>query len=482
MYIKYKILFFILIAIFNSNLLFANEKDCSICQDSVQLEGDSRIVECTKGHPIHEECLCHQLKVTEILSKDQAEEIKQNGVHCYGSEDQCSGFIELSKISEALGKSPELKDFLIRVESALIDSATDLPEQASSSQSPQSNEARIRSLKMKIGESFNLYCPNKKCNQVLSRVEGCNAATCEKCSTHFCYLCFKSNSIDGAHTCARKHSSGFWERRDGHTGKNLAPTEQYQEIQEYLITETNSGTGQSITRAVKKPYTYVDRYHWLIVRVQLERALQDESDPLIQKQAFMDLKPLLKENKMWPALASQDVQAWIDEITQEGSELDRKNQIALLQNEYIYQSTIHLDSPQNQIQAKIQKALQELGAPILTSLDQSRDPSITSDPEDILRRRRSILKINFFYFGSAVCKVISASCAAVGTVFLLCEPMNQDRPFLNEIQYLTHECRREIGTLCLLGAAYFLLKSDDLLLRYSTEVMVLRLNEIARLH
>ena len=89
----------------------------------------------------------------------------------------------------------------------------------------------------------------------------------------------------------------------------------------------------------------------------------------------------IKLNKMWPFPAHPVTEKWIrevrevNEVTEEPT-LDAKNQIALLQNEYIYQLQLAQTSPVEVTKSAaaasanlIKSALESKGAKALNSLD-----------------------------------------------------------------------------------------------------------------
>jgi hypothetical protein len=376
-----KYYFFIINLFIISNLWIGSislAANCTICGEEAQ--GTPSLV-CQAGHEIHGECIAHQMNSTEITSQEQAKEIREHGLRCYGNEEKCGEKISLSTAEDLLNESQELKDLKKRLSSA--ESCTDLDGSPCGTTSSSSNsglvvdlqDKNITQFKNKILEAFNLCCPNSECNGILAPVEGCNAATCESCTTKFCYLCLQRQAgFMASHAHARAHSGDYWEHRDGHTGLVPGRGQDYQEFEEYEVQENSFIHGKRIVK-LKKAYKYTDRYHWEIVREKLESLFEKENDPEVKEKAVKALEPFLKKNKMWPVPVGKNINEWVSELNGDLS-IDSNNRIALLQNELVYvtekqkHGLSEKAKSEDSVRVKsLNDALLNLNAPALRSLN-----------------------------------------------------------------------------------------------------------------
>ncbi|MFZ9595826.1 MAG: IBR domain-containing protein [Bdellovibrionia bacterium] len=436
---------------------YGSPEECAVClqktnENPPELTSENAQADficCSEGHPIHLDCLLHQAKNTEILSKTQAETITREGLPCYGLEGQCLGRISLQEAKARIGGSIELDQLKLRLESALslALSLNEEPSKASSS-TASSRETKLRSLKDKIEKALNLTCPNSRCAQILGEISGCNAAVCPACRTEFCYLCFKKASLisGGSHQCAQSHSLDYWENRDGHTGKQPNSAQEYQEVKESITHETDLNSGEIKTVLVKKPYTYRNRYHWLITRSQVDLALQSEPDGSVRQEALEWLKPLLNEHKLWPFPLGPSLESWVDQVRSESSNLDTKNQIALLQNEGIFQKTLPNSKIQSENLQSIQNALDLLHAPLLETLDYRIHTPVLPPVEN----RPPSFKYYLCHGAATIGKTVSTLAFSGATVFLFKEPQKCNRPHPSSVGYWHEEAGPLIGTACLL--------------------------------
>lgn len=441
---RFSFLFLMLLALGNPPQAFAgDEDDCSVCMSDTK--EDLAATQCSKNHKIHEDCLKHQVKAKEFKTKEEAEKVKREGLPCHGAGDKCKGKIFLQDVKGILGHTDEFKDFEKRLNSALssCNQESSLPplSPASGHLLEDPHAKKVLEFQSKVAEAFNLCCPN--CHGVLTpQVEGCYAATCEGCNSQFCFLCLKQQANStAAHGHVRGHSNDYWERRDGHTGRVPGAGQNYQEVEEYFVTETDPHTRQKRQVRVTRPYKYLDRYHWMIAREKLESLFQSEPDSSVREKALESLKPLLQKNKMWPLPLGLDTGRWIHEVQAKDSGLDQKNQIALLQNESIY---LNHQSEHAQSEALKQEslnradlvkaALMSLDAPILTSLDvnphqapvptqnQSVIPLIANHPDARVRALVADLQQNrpqFYAMGGNA-----------GRMYLIRDPENRVAPFV----------------------------------------------------
>jgi hypothetical protein len=346
-----RILFFTLLSILSGAPLLgfnpeASAGACTICSEVSPI---THTIRCSEGHEIDGGCLANQVHSTVVSTNQQAEQIMSQGLPCYGLDPkghQCKNHLPLQDVSQLLRQSIEgeevLKNLNKMLTSATSSSCMDESSQAEiGHETHESHKIKVRQFRDQVLETFNLCCPNGSCGGGLAQIEGCNAATCEKCGTKFCYLCLKPGADSTAvHAHARAHSGNYWEHRDAHTGLVPGAGQDYQELEVYEVTENNPQLGKRKVK-VKKPYTYTDRYHWLVARGKLEDLFQKETDSRIRNEALESLKPILKKNKIWPVPAGKEddtqMNAWAQEVLKDSS-LDSKNKISLLQNELVFQA------------------------------------------------------------------------------------------------------------------------------------------------
>jgi hypothetical protein len=86
---------------------------------------------------------------------------------------------------------------------------------------------------------------------------------------------------------------------------------------------------------VNRSYRYSDRYHWLLVRAQLETVFQNDRRPELWATAIGKLEPFLRQNRMWPLPTGRDIDEWINEVSAD-SHLTPAQRVALLQNELVF--------------------------------------------------------------------------------------------------------------------------------------------------
>jgi len=355
--------------------------NCTVCGE----EAGEGALKCSQksSNTKHEtccECVKHLANSIEITSEKQAREIQNHGLQCYGNGGKCSEKISMAEIEKISGWPQEFKNFTTKLNSATSSCNPAQPSAISSSSSVEDLKAkRVQEFQNQIQEAFNLKCP--KCHRILAPIEGCNAAIChpddQGCGARFCYLCLKKEgSAQANHAHAHAHSGDYWEHRDFHTGVD-PKGQRYQEYEKYQ----NGQEG--------KPYTHTHRYHWQIVREHLEAQFQQEQDPEVKERAVRSLEGFLKKNKMWPFPVGKELDAWVNEVSQDPS-LDERNRVALLQNELVYQEE---KKSKDGIKKKISRfffparsktldrvktlkgALLSLNAPILSSLDINGRPN-----------------------------------------------------------------------------------------------------------
>jgi hypothetical protein len=350
---------------------------CQVC--TVPLEPNEKFAQCKKGHVVDEECLKSQLGATHIGSKEEAERIKKDGLRCYGNSSKCQEGISFIDIQRILAGTSELTDFNRKLDAAcrpdVVGSGAAAPAQATP-ENPQ--EKRAREFRDHIAEAFNLCCPD--CKALLAPIEGCNAAYCE-CHSTFCFLCLnKQENPRVAHQHVLTHSGDYWEHRDGHTGQVPGVGQKYTEVHRYEVMEKNHTTQKMEKKIREIPFTYLDRYHWLLVRKKMQSIFEREKDPEVIRHALVRLMPMLKENKMWPIPFGKNTPDWINEVMADAS-IDERNKKVLFQNELIHQLDLSKNSrsqvikSQANARAEVLKAsLVSLNAPVLASLDVGQAP------------------------------------------------------------------------------------------------------------
>ena len=398
---------------------------CYVCGE----EGSSTI-QCGKpphgSHEGHQTCheLCKDCILNQMTSAigdgpSEVHKMHDQGFPCFGDDAQCQKRFTMEAVKHLLAGTRELKAFEKQLEAPQACHAESPPATSTRALTPELLEEKaILELRDQITEAFNLTCPNTSHHQkdkdtgepplpgILAPISGCNAANCETCNTAFCYLCLEPDARGDSHAHAKAHSGDYWEYRDGHTGLQVIRGEgqDFLEVEEYTVKETitNPRTGKKETRdvLVRRPYTYTDRYHWEIVISKLDQ-LFPEGLPLgAEKQVLAVLEPFLKKNKMWPFPVGKAPELWIEAVhdyftheiqsvndhpgLSEGErnkkiDLLKRNQIALLQNAFIFHHRIaeHEKSEPKKESARahaelIQAALISLNAPVLTSLDIDR--------------------------------------------------------------------------------------------------------------
>jgi hypothetical protein len=364
---------------------------CTICFEASPI---THTIRCSLGHEIDGECLANQVHSTVVSSHEQAQKIISQGFPCYGLDPKghlCKNRLPLTDVSKLLHQSAEGTEVLANLNKMLASatSSSCMEESSQAEIAHESHESKVRQFRDQVLEAFNMCCPNASCGGGLAQIEGCNAATCEKCETKFCYLCLKPGTDSTAvHAHARAHSGNYWEHRDAHTG--LVPEgRDYQEVEEYELTVKDPKRGQ-IRVKKERPYTYTDRYHWLIARGKLQDLFQKETDPGVRNQALESLKPILKKNKIWPMPAYHEAEGKMEAWTQlvlNDSSLDLKNKIALLQNELTYQHQLSAGAQSDATKAHalthvelLKAVLLSLNAPQLTSLDVDKNHTQLANP------------------------------------------------------------------------------------------------------
>jgi len=314
---------------------------CEVCSE---LAGDQAII-CSHDHA---ECaVCVRGQVEAFIENPAAlERLREVGLPCVHSELATHG-----TATRCLDREPWVK-----VRGLVSDGQLERIERTLAEFAASKDETTSSDLKDQIHDFFNLRCPRAECAGVLDAIEGCNAATCSACESRFCYLCLEAGATSVAvHAHARAHSGNYWENRDGHTGVRPVEGHPYSEVETYTTLDRDPHTDEMIEVLKSRPYTYTDRYHWLLVREKLEARV---TAPL-----HADLESFLRERKMWPMPAGQPTDGWITALPDSG--LDARSQVALLQNELIFQVRRgHAD------QAQILRAeLDRRGVPALLTLD-----------------------------------------------------------------------------------------------------------------
>ena len=263
--------------------------------------------------------------ITKLRVYEDIQKLREEGLPCLGNQCRCDQTFSLDEICSAL-QPEQIEALAQRLDAAFQPADSALIDQ------------EVQHLSRCMIDAFNLHCPNEGCGGILDKIEGCNAATCsnKECKARFCYLCLKPQEDGPAnHAHARQHSKDFWEKRPG----------------------------------------YTERYHWLLARKRLAFVFQQRVDPTVRKALLNAQHRMLKERKMWPFPAGIMSAKWIQEI-QSDRQLNPKERMALLQNEFIYQRQRGNSSNATQVEAEIRR----LGGKVLASLDVGDAGGINPQP------------------------------------------------------------------------------------------------------
>ncbi len=365
-----------------SDLVELHSTPCTVCLDQVldaelsdSASSTRNAISCDKGHRIHKECMGAQVDALPKVAS-----LVDEGLSCCGEE--CQERIPFKAVEGFLiDYKKNLLDRIAKENSTEEDSPS---KKMKTDESAEDQEVRI--LTEQIESAFNLSCPG--CRSTLDEVEGCNAVTCSnsQCNKKFCNLCLKPQVNDEeAHQHVRNHSGDFWEWRDGHTGRVPRRGQGYTEVERFTVKGIDRTTHEEIEVQREIPYTYSNRYRWIIARDKLETILRTVKSLDLLEKVIKNHEPLLRKNKMFPVPKLGHIESWTQSILHE-SDIDKKNKIALLQNEYIYQNIVENSDKDTEVKEKasynkqvVQTTLKGLDAPILASLDVADRVAATQD-------------------------------------------------------------------------------------------------------
>ena len=221
-----------------------------------------------------------------------------SGLRCWGHDGQCNGEFGFPEIREFLQGHPQgVQAFSLYDKrkfgylQAKSDKKTRWFRRSSPKAPPPSPPTPPDPhtlFRNRILECFTLRCP--RCRFILTdRINGCNAAVCDACNCHFCFLCLHKS---WGHAHSDRHSGGAFEYRDALTSKD--PNKMW-----------SGRYTEQLPWNPKKGYTFVERFHWLLWRAQLQALFSSSGEadlpaPEIQRAVLGSLNNFFAQRKMFP--------------------------------------------------------------------------------------------------------------------------------------------------------------------------------------